>query len=739
MTLIVTRITVAEAATIINAFITFVSFTIALFLVVLLVKFLPTTTTAVAWSSISRTLHSSLWPTVLRTDSRTGQTEGVVVSILSRLGTLTTILVAVAGVILPLGLSEGPIVDGSFRPLKGTYIPDNSPLALSTTPYQDSFVYGRQCGYLLPVSCPGNDDPDSTSIAPSILEIFNSTPHGPFSMNFRRFYPGDEKKNCSDGFEASAETFVLRNDIFFADGLIVDMTAEQPGIGLWNQTVPTEVEIGGTWSQDILWIEPETECVDTNLTVDYFLFDTLQPGFDEFNITDHGGFYNLTREPPSFDYDGQNINLRQHAYKGAVYSNEFAMLFLNATRNSSSEGTTYPLRDDLDMPGLSRSDLQKISVLPLSYLNDTESIDISCRGFENADTANITNVHVHCGSFLGPPVRTDGGDSRMFDRGSKWAQAIHACSSTTRVSVQTVTFSSNSSTDMQGLQINRDKSGLNVLWATEKADLNIRDVDLFWGRVDDRYENHSSLWTTRSNRLYLPAGLSSSFPALAAGMPAAAHTQAWGRVYDAGFGNDELQDYSGQSDYAIRAKLQNLVGLDPIRGNSQIRNLVFTDIMANNIIGTRTNDTLMVAEHLKTLSYDFKYAIPGFLLLAIWIPSFLLSTLFFFTRSVTFTHMKQVFNHISVGRVVVGTSALRVQPQGGGTPYMPVLHNNHSNVDMRDSSSGGGLSGHRRNKSEWAGTVGKTPVILDFNNSPSSTRNVMEEDIKLMGIYSPHV
>jgi hypothetical protein len=534
--------------------------------------------------------------------------------------------------------------------------------------------------------------------------------------------------------------FLLRNDTFFADGLIIDMTPERPGIGLWNQTIPTEVQTGGTWSQDILWIEPETSCVDTNLTVDYFLTKGPNLSVDDFNITDHGGFYNLTHEPPSLNLDGQNIDLREHAYKGAVYSNAYAMQFLNATRNTSFEGTTYPLNQNNSISsGLSGLDLQKISGLPLSYLNDSavSTTNIICQGFGGGDTANITNVHVNCGIFLGPPLRSDGGDPRNFDVGSKWTQGIHACASATLASVQTVTFSSNSSTGVQNLQIDRDWNGLNVLWATEKTDILIKDIDLFWGRVNDQYENHPSLWTTRSNRLYLPAGSASIFPAFSPGNPQPAHAEAWGVAYQVGSGEDANQDYTGEHDYALRAKLQNLVEADPTRGNAQIRNLVFTDVMANNIIGTQTNDTLLVADHLKSISYDFRYAIPGFLLLAIWTPSFLLTVFFFLTRTITLRHMKDVFNHTSVGRVVVGTSALRVQPQGGAAPYMPVPHH-YTDANLADASRGGrGMFGHRRNKSDWATTVGKTPVTLNLNN-PMPTHNVGEEDIKLMEAHSTY-
>jgi hypothetical protein len=220
-------------------------------------------------------------------------------------------------------------------------------------------------------------------------------------------------------------------------------------------------------------------------------------------------------------------------------------------------------------------------------------------------------------------------------------------------------------------------------------------------------------------------------------MPAAAHAEAWGVVYKVGFGEDNSQDYSGEFDYALRAKLQNLVEADPIRGSAQIRNLVFTDVMANNIIGTQSNGTLLVADHLKSISYDFRYAVPGFLLLAFWTPSFFLAAFFFLTRTVTSGHTKQMFNHTSVGRVVVGTSALRVQPQGGA-PYMPVPHH-YTNANIGDTDRGGdGALGHRRNKSDRAGTAGKTPVTLNIDNLLSSKRNLNEEDIKLMESHWNH-
>jgi hypothetical protein len=113
---------------------------------------------------------------------------------------------------------------------------------------------------------------------------------------------------------STTESLILRNGIFAVGGLIVDM--DTPGIGLWNHTLPADAPNGAVWSEDVLWLEPVSACVDTNLTVDYTLHDIGSINDAKtFNITDSGGFFNLTPDYPSFIPDGQNVNLGWHAYR----------------------------------------------------------------------------------------------------------------------------------------------------------------------------------------------------------------------------------------------------------------------------------------------------------------------------------------------------------------------------------------------------------------------------------------
>lgn len=593
----------------------------------------------------------------------------------------SVVLIAIAGVTLPLGLHDGPPIPGAPQSFSAKYIPDTSPLALSTAPNREKFQYGRFCGPKEVIPCPEQtDEPNNTTFPLSIVHAFNSTAHSPFIMQYRRFYQSvGNSRSGSSGQMGITQSLVQRDGLFAVEGLIVDMSATHPGIGFWNHTVPMIAE-GGTWSQDVLWLEPLTTCVNTNVTFDYMETSGPKDQPQTYNITDHGGFYGLPHSLPSLNLAGQNIDLVQHAYLGAVLSNTFAMKALNATVNSTFEGKAYPAPP---MGGLVRN-LGKFMSIPLSYLNGTadDIATTTCRGYGYDDSESANSVQVSCGGFLGPPVRMDGGDQREFNQSSWWSQSFHACASTTRASIQTITFSINDTSKLQNLQMSRQPSNGPVLWAMEKTNLSIGSIDLMWGRVDDKFENDSSLWTMRSEGLYLPAGSMGEFGAiLYPGIPQATHTATWAMIYDpSSTGQGFDNHYSGESDYAMKAKFQSLVGQDPSSGNAQIRNLIWTDFMANNVLGTATNSTIMVAQNHPSLAYDLRFAIPGFILFLIWAPAFFIALALLAARKLKFAYVSQVLNHTSLGRVVVGASLLRAEPAPGGDGYFHGHRNEKDNL-----------------------------------------------------------
>lgn len=92
---------------------------------------------------------------------------------------------------------------------------------------------------------------------------------------------------------------VLNNAWEAIAGLVVN--TKTGGIGFRNHTTPPVLPFGGIWSEDLLFIEPETECVDLNITLDFkipFSNDEMDLVID-LAVTDHGGFTNFNKEIPT--------------------------------------------------------------------------------------------------------------------------------------------------------------------------------------------------------------------------------------------------------------------------------------------------------------------------------------------------------------------------------------------------------------------------------------------------------
>lgn len=173
------------------------------------------------------------------------------------------------------------------------------------------------------------------------------------------------------GFLRSAyrqiSTLILEPSIHVVEGLIVD--TQTGGIGFRNHTGPGKaLKYGSTWSEDILFIEPETQCVDLNFTFNFHLeqFDNQpRPVVRGLYIKDDGGFSNLARKSPvamlgnPSSYNGQgNIDLRDRAYSAAWLNNFLTMVYFNLTNPDMTNIT----RIDVE-PGM---EIQSNSSLPQS-------------------------------------------------------------------------------------------------------------------------------------------------------------------------------------------------------------------------------------------------------------------------------------------------------------------------------------------------------------------------------------
>jgi hypothetical protein len=413
---------------------------------------------------------------------------------------------AITGIVTPLGLGDELTTlaarDGTFE-----YVKDDSAYRLGTTT-RGQYPVSRVCdgehqertgkAQAVAAVCPYSNTemlyvdrefgegfdtemPNgyNTSIPDEARAIFSSGTGNSTVSNFfdiewrqlsRRISSTHNNTVLTAGMYRQLNSVIMENRYKLVEGLIID--AKVGGIGFRNHTAPVGLSRGATWEEDILFIEPSTACVNTNLTLDFEI--TMQGGVTGGNtaylmLTDRGGFSQMnttlaTLEPG----DGQtNPDLQQRAYKAAWVNNAFTMLYLNVTNErdkpepgmepfsymNSTVGKEFPMPmpdDDMDrLEGLRlsmvygnylRLNMKTAGVTPVANYSspsniteaDFDTIAYVCGGTAPTDRANISNIYVACGLLRGAPHRTDGGNPLLFESGSKWSSPLHSCASALR-------------------------------------------------------------------------------------------------------------------------------------------------------------------------------------------------------------------------------------------------------------------------------------------------------------------
>jgi hypothetical protein len=615
---------------------------------------------AVTWSVCAQTIGNSLWPKILRTDSSASLEVNGKVKLVNLLRPLALGLVAVAAVVTPLGLYETVAPARSLQTVPFPYIADTGPMGYGTPP-RSSLGFSRKCGAYLPVVCPGSDTIISysnnattntadlpngydTRIPKHLTDLFQSgltsqpqTMSSIFDIEWRT-YTFDQDPNIDNGEMYLVNSFrqltslILNNAIEPVEGLIVDTQAG--GVGFRNHTIPSGVELGATWTEDLLFIVPETQCVDTNLTLDFSIPQGMSlNGLDDFVLTDRGGFANMIQKYPHYDRSDPQANpdLTGRAYKAAWMNNALTMLYLNVTRPNpdawsyldSKVGKRFPLT--VGLSDISYDSLIATSdwgtFLDFSTSNATSSnssgsanaayanpfqisssnfsdIGTICQGAGALDLANITNIAVNCGMVFGAARRQDGSDSLIFAPGTKWTVPMYSCATATKAVIKEVNFLYNGTQGLKSLNIlNATEKAYasdddKPLWGVENTALTLGDASALWGLVSPDYQGRSDVSTVRSSHLWLPGYTGLSFGVFTFGyqnLPGVEfHTDALGGAYVAGtsLGAEDMVDYSGKSNLAMYAKWQEFSKFANTTAN--IINLIWTDISANAVVGTKS-------------------------------------------------------------------------------------------------------------------------------------------------------
>ncbi|CAI6341251.1 unnamed protein product [Periconia digitata] len=747
-------LSVATVAGVIAAGVFAAQFLAPSLLTLILVGFLKQEDTAATWSVIGRNLHASHWPVLLRTD--TAGVDGVrrSVNVITAFQLFVFLLISVSSIVTPLGLYETVAPQKDLKEQPFHYAKDSTSLGIGTMARRNDFGLSRYCGDVQPFVCPWSNttiiratnstNPTNVTfpggydrrLPINITEVYTAgfntldkTVSSALDIQWRTYQqmqtePGGQKgQPYIGGNYRHLQQVLLNNNWEIYEGLIVD--TKDGGIGFRNHTIPaTQLLYGAVWSEDILFIEPETECVDRNITVNFrnLTQRSYTGDFVNISVVDRGGFVNLSRDAPWFDKNKtwENANLRDRAYYSAWWSNVYTMYFLNVTNPkelgypnrfhylNSSLGARFPvdngavgedfslrydqlrlgdqfglfLKMNTDYNGTARNGSSYANPYHISTANFT-NIEDACKGQWYSDHANISSVAITCGFVYGTPRRIDGGNPMENVPDAEWSSPLYSCASAARASIKTVSFGFNGTNDLKSLRIldiqpKRYNSVSEMpLWAVENTALRVNYAPPIWGITVPEFENHTNISTSRQDHLYLP-GYSDRFGLKPfqekqnlAGVDFYHNIMAlvYGLEYPQDTTDFPMPDYSGQTNFGLFTRWQELSANST--SARQIVNLLWTEISANAVVGTRgqlSKDRLQEAEspaggdvpstvmvpvrtNARTIRFKVLYGVPAFIVLALLVAIALLALVFVLIGRTRLSKLQRFLDETSAGRI----------------------------------------------------------------------------------------
>ncbi|EXK29547.1 hypothetical protein FOXG_11880 [Fusarium oxysporum f. sp. lycopersici 4287] len=535
--------------------------------------------TAGTWTTAGRVLQSSLWPTLLRADSTQQKGVRTSISLMTSMVPLLALLISLAGVITPLGLYEQD--ENASESISATfqYVKDTSTFLQGTSP-RDNKTFTRTCNYspMCLAPCPYTSDVTiissdglqsncsilygTNTTVPNILhDIYMSgtkkrrtTISNYFDIEWRQI-TAQYNKNYNNGTPIAVgvfrplESFALREDIRPVEGLIVD--SENGGVGLRNHTLPVGHTQGATWTEDLLFLEPETECVNLNVSIDFEISTSSKSSsgiaVTKLFMTDHGGLVHINKTNPEHDAEnnGNKPDLKTRAYQAAWYTNGINMLFMNISdptdkikgvkafdRIDSKIGKKWKLpiteiyhtnyqsleffNEFGNMMGVDKlssnfSKTEQIYDNPYKITAaDYDAAKFICQATTLNAPPKLNNTYVSCSLVRGVPNRVDDGPPNLFEDGSKWSSPLYTCASAVKATIKAVTFFHNGTSDsVERLTIKevKEKEYKNVddmpLWGVEDSSLGLAQFQPIWGIVDPAFKDLRNISTLRAPSLYM--------------------------------------------------------------------------------------------------------------------------------------------------------------------------------------------------------------------------------------------
>lgn len=284
--------------------------------------------------------------------------------------------------------------------------------------------------------------------------------------------------------------------------------------------------------------------------------------------------------------------------------------------------------------------------------------------------------------IYGAARRRDGSASLLFDPGTEWTVPMYSCASASKALIKTVSFRYNGTEGLKSLEILEMKPKVYAsqedmpLWAVENLSLKLRDANPVWGITLPEHANHPNISTARQEYLYLP-GLSPQ----GAGVPTnvgefLAGVDFYSTSMSVAYSMEDIDsnsfygipDYTGKSNLAMYKRWQ-----EDSRNTTtaaQIINLIWTDISANAVVGTKsqvqsealqnlekrgepqTTAQVPVTIYTRRVRFHLRYGIPAFFVLILSGLLALIGLCFILIGRATPTSMRRYLDQTSAGRLL---------------------------------------------------------------------------------------
>ncbi|PHH79105.1 hypothetical protein CDD82_2596 [Ophiocordyceps australis] len=642
---------------------------------------------AATWTASSKVMEQSYWPFLLRTDGVHDKHVRPSVVWAGRLIPFMAILLSVASIVTPLGLYSATEL-GKPTMASFVYAPDPSIFGHYTMPRppQDKVIRSCMTGlkphgateneadwlYLCPqekLSDPGAPGTIPEVVRPSILSGTenHSTLCGPLDIQWRTYSGSPNLPSKLLGQMKSIQSLILTQDLDIVEGLVVDKVNK--GVGFRNHTVP--LGAGAEWQEDLLFLEPDTVCVDTNISTEW-KGDSLGHFSVGNTLVNRGGLNNIDKTRPKPDVSDvfRNPDLVQRARATAwihnvMYAYMFKVnqppprnqgIFETFTVNSNSskpaprilftgQGTAFEdirLASDffVDLKDVRQQVFRKIQAnqsdasvdmnLDADHLFDPEVLVEACLALnphEFRSGRNMTAItpFVACGLLRGMP--------QVYSNNTV-AQPYYSCATGVKAVIKTVKFAyKDDPVPLRGLKVVdiKDKQYLNQddlpIWAVENATVGyaLQSINPLWGLMSNNTQTASSIAALRQSHLYLPGIKASTVQNggdLLAGIDIVAQalrsTYSLGDYFDIArpeFDQGALFDYHAFANLPLADKWQTLSA--SAKEASDIPNLIFQDTVVNAVTGSKgiglfgTDNKHLVRPYVTVIKFNYAYVIPA--------------------------------------------------------------------------------------------------------------------------------